>query len=98
MITQEQIISSGSWIWSSGAGNTLPRLEQPAGLLRKTLYPRREAGFKKFTVTPWCGELLRASGEIPTPCGNIKVSWKRNGDRIDLQVDHPAELQYVPTV
>lgn len=43
MITQEQIISSGSWIWSSGAGNTLPRLEQPAGLLRKTLYPRREA-------------------------------------------------------
>ena len=57
-----------------------------------------EAGFKKFTVTPWCGELLRASGEIPTPCGNIKVSWKQNGDRIDLQVDHPAELQYVPTV
>ena len=24
MITQEQIISSGSWIWNSGAGNTLP--------------------------------------------------------------------------
>jgi alpha-L-rhamnosidase len=55
-----------------------------------------EPGFKTFTVTPYCGDLLRASGKVPTPCGNIEVAWERRGTGLDLDVKAPAGTKYVP--
>ncbi|MBQ9503370.1 MAG: family 78 glycoside hydrolase catalytic domain [Lentisphaeria bacterium] len=55
-----------------------------------------EPGFKTFTVTPYCGDLLRASGKVPTPCGNIEVAWERRGSGLDLDVKAPAGTKYVP--
>lgn len=53
-----------------------------------------EPGFKRFQVRPWHGEEAFAEGEIPTPAGRIRVSWRRNAaGLLDLQVRHPAGLQ-----
>ena len=54
-----------------------------------------EPGFKTFTVTPYCGDLLRASGEVPTPRGPIRVAWERKDAGIALDVEAPAGTEYV---
>lgn len=54
-----------------------------------------EPGFKKFTVKPYCGTLSEASGEVPTPYGNIKVSWKKTDSGIDLDVSYPEGITYI---
>ncbi|MBQ7206493.1 MAG: family 78 glycoside hydrolase catalytic domain [Lentisphaeria bacterium] len=55
-----------------------------------------EPGFKTFSVTPYCGDLLRASGEVPTPRGPIRVSWERRDAGLRLDVEAPEGTQYVP--
>ncbi len=52
-------------------------------------------GFRKFQVKPYPGHLLRAEGTVPTPAGNIFVSWFREGNGIRLTIRHPAELEAV---
>jgi hypothetical protein len=37
-------------------------------------------GFKTFAVEPVAGEIRQVSGSIPTPSGDIKVSWHINID------------------
>ena len=52
-----------------------------------------EPGFKTFEVKPYPGNNSFASGEVPTPSGNIEVSWEMNDSgKIDLTVIHPAGL------
>jgi len=55
-----------------------------------------ERGFKRFRVRIWSDNRDHASGEIPTPCGKISVSWQKNAQRkFDLTVVHPAGLEAV---
>ncbi|MDY0177027.1 MAG: family 78 glycoside hydrolase catalytic domain [Lentisphaeria bacterium] len=52
-----------------------------------------EPGFKRFLVRPWHGNENYASGEIPSPAGNISVSWKRDQQGgLHLSLRHPKEL------
>lgn len=51
-----------------------------------------EPGFKRFKVSPWHDELSRADGTIPTPHGNIRVSWELNAGLMDIEIIHPPEL------
>lgn len=54
-------------------------------------------GFKKFEVKPYPGNCDFASGEIPTPSGNIEISWKKDASgRISVNICHPRNL--TPTV
>ncbi len=39
----------------------------------------REPGFHSFSLCPRLGRLRTARGVVPTPCGPIRVSWKREG-------------------
>ncbi|OQA82794.1 MAG: Bacterial alpha-L-rhamnosidase [Lentisphaerae bacterium ADurb.Bin242] len=52
-------------------------------------------GFRKFSVRPCPGRLLRASGAVPTPSGDIRVSWTQTPAGLALEVEHPAELEPV---
>ena len=51
--------------------------------------------FKQFSVRPYPGRLMRASGAIPTPSGDIHVSWKQTSAGLELEVEHPAALEPV---
>jgi hypothetical protein len=54
-----------------------------------------EPGFKIFRVSPWIDELNEASGSVPTPYGNIQISWKLNNGSVDIELNHPPELNPV---
>jgi alpha-L-rhamnosidase len=45
-----------------------------------------EPGFKRFKVEPVYNALDRASGNVPTPYGEIFVDWKKVGDKIVCDV------------
>ena len=47
-------------------------------------------GYQTFTVTPHPGSLRWAEGTIPTPYGQIRVRWTRDGHRFSLTVAVPA--------
>lgn len=50
-----------------------------------------EAGFSKFELAPHPGDLKWANGTMPTPLGDIRVSWKRNPkEGFTLSMDAPA--------
>ena len=52
-----------------------------------------EPGFRRFQVKPYPADLPRASGEIPTPAGPIRVSWERQADGLHVTCRHPAALK-----
>ena len=54
-----------------------------------------EPGFRRFSVAPHPGHLDRAEGTVPTPKGDIRVSWSRERDGLIVAVDHPEELMLV---
>ena len=43
-------------------------------------------GYSKFEVKPCPGYLTSASGTVHTPAGDVRVSWHKIGDKIDLKV------------
>jgi alpha-L-rhamnosidase-like protein len=49
-----------------------------------------DPGYKTFTVTPHFGSLSWAKGAVPTPYGQIFVSWKKTGDTYSITVQAPA--------
>jgi hypothetical protein len=48
-----------------------------------------EPGFRRCLVAPQALDLDQASGTIPTPHGNIDVSWKRDRGQMELVLDVP---------
>ncbi len=53
-------------------------------------------GFRTFRVKPWCGSYTHFSGEVPTPHGRIRVSWKKTGAGIEVDVETPPGTEPVP--
>ena len=47
-------------------------------------------GFKTFAVRPALCDLTWAKGSVPTPHGDVAVSWKLGDDRLHLDVTVPA--------
>ena len=43
-------------------------------------------GYSKIEVKPCPGYLTSASGTVHTPAGDVRVSWHKIGDKIDLKV------------
>jgi hypothetical protein len=57
-------------------------------------------GFKTFAVRPTLCDLTWAKGRVPTPHGDVAVSWKLGEDRLLLDVTVPAGTEadiLVPT-
>lgn len=54
-----------------------------------------EPGFSKVEISPTVGYLEFAEGEVITPKGVIKVSWKKNREngKIELNYDAPERLE-----
>ena len=48
-------------------------------------------GYQTFTVAPHPGSLRWAEGAVPTPYGQIRVRWVRDGHRLSLTVTVPAQ-------
>lgn len=46
-------------------------------------------GFETFTVAPQPSGLAWAKGIVPTPHGEINVSWRKQGDRLTLELTVP---------
>ena len=55
----------------------------------------RDIGYRKFTVEPHPCGLTHAEGAVPTPYGDIRVSWRVSGGKIDVEVDAPNECKRV---
>ena len=49
-----------------------------------------EPGFGKARIAPQLCDLDYAQGAYPTVHGNIQVSWRRAGDRLQLDIELPA--------
>jgi len=52
-------------------------------------------GWKQITIRPHAGDLTWAAGTIPTPSGEIKVSWKKEKGKIKLSYETPDAIQVV---
>jgi alpha-L-rhamnosidase len=54
------------------------------------VYPT-EAGFRSVTVKPYIYHpgISSASGKVPTPYGEIAVSWKVEGDSFTMDISMP---------
>lgn len=48
-------------------------------------------GYQTFAVAPHPGSLRWAEGAVPTPYGQIRVRWARDGHRLSLTVTVPAQ-------
>jgi alpha-L-rhamnosidase len=46
-------------------------------------------GFATFAVAPQPCGLAWAKGVVPTPQGDIKVSWRKQGERLALELTVP---------
>jgi hypothetical protein len=72
--------------WSSGAAPALTNYVlgvQPTS-----------PGFATFTVTPHPSDLTWAKGTIPTPRGDIAVSWRRLAGKVTLSVSAPPGAKW----
>lgn len=49
-------------------------------------------GFTKVKIEPHLGKLKNASGEIPNPAGNIKVSYKLVNNKWQINIDLPKGI------
>jgi len=49
-----------------------------------------EPGFQTISIRPEPGELAWAKGRVPTPHGDVAVSWVSGADRFALEVTVPA--------
>jgi hypothetical protein len=48
-----------------------------------------EAGGAAFEISPRPGNLTSASGTVTTARGKLTVSWRREGQRLQVQVQAP---------
>lgn len=54
-----------------------------------------EPGFTRFEVLPFLGDLEWARGVVPTPAGEVKVSLKREGEQMMLDLTVPPRTTAV---
>ena len=54
-----------------------------------------EPGFRRFQVKPYPGLLTHASGTVPTPYGEIHISWRLLDGLVRLKVECPPETEAV---
>ena len=52
-------------------------------------------GFKTFQVIPLLSVMDSASGTIPTPSGEIQVSWEKAGKLYRGEIKHPKDIKLV---
>lgn len=52
-----------------------------------------EDGFTKVRINPQFENLESARGKVPTPYGEIFVSWIKENDKIKLEVKSPTEIE-----
>ena len=66
-----------------------------AGACNLGVYPVAP-GFNKFIVKPYPGKLKFAEGRVPTPYGDITVSWRLSEitNDLDISVSAPEGLEY----
>lgn len=50
-------------------------------------------GFSKVRVAPQFGDLDWAAGAYPTPLGAVNVNWRRDSDKVDMEIDAPASME-----
>lgn len=50
-------------------------------------------GYRQFVVEPAIDVLDWAEGVVPAPCGDIAVSWQREGEAVDLNITCPDGAQ-----
>jgi alpha-L-rhamnosidase len=51
-------------------------------------------GFKEFILSPMVGNLTWAKGRVPTPFGEIRISWQQRGDIYEMCVDYPKAIEH----
>ena len=51
-----------------------------------------EPGFRKAEIKPYCGRYHEASGEVMTPQGKIKISWRRMDSGVSLTAEVPEGI------
>jgi hypothetical protein len=74
-------IGSTSHAWCSGPTALLPQKVLGVEPI--------EPGWKVFSIEPHMGDLQWARGIVPSPAGDIVVSWTREGDQMQLTVVIP---------
>lgn len=47
-------------------------------------------GFREFVIQPYPDRFARAEGVVPTPRGNIRVCWERQGKGLVIRASGPA--------
>ena len=50
-------------------------------------------GFRTFAVAPQAFDLEFATGRIPTPAGNISISWRKNEGKLGVELTVPDGLE-----
>lgn len=69
--------------------SALPVYFYHAGILGVTPL---EPGFRRFQVSPYGDRLDAAEGTVPTPEGFIRIAWRRDGETLALEIEHPPAL------
>ncbi len=54
-------------------------------------YP--QAGGKAFEISPWLGDLKKASGAMATPKGPVHVDWKLTGKTLRINIAAPKSVK-----
>ncbi|MEH7098211.1 alpha-L-rhamnosidase C-terminal domain-containing protein [Neobacillus vireti] len=56
-----------------------------------------ESGFSRIEISPMVGHFEWAEGEVITPKGMVKVSWRRNSEagKINLNYELPAGMEII---
>lgn len=52
-----------------------------------------QAGGKAFEVSPWIGDLKKASGSMATPKGAVHVDWKLSGKTVRVNIAAPKGVK-----
>ncbi len=56
-----------------------------------------EPGFKTFTFDPATTVVAQASGRVPTPVGDIEISWDMDDNGLAFELEYPQSIQlYLP--
>ena len=81
--------------WQMMMSRTVALLTGPVhGMLRYVLGVESVApGSQRVTIQPQPGDLAWARGSVPTGKGDVRVSWKRDGQLFKMDCDLPASVE-----